>query len=76
MGMSQKERIKAHLEIYGNITPLGALKEYGCFRLSAVIFDLRAEGMTIDTKMIKNQNGKHFAEYIHRKNPQRELDFS
>jgi hypothetical protein len=45
------------------ITPLEALNMYGCFRLSAVIYDLKKEGYNIQSKMVDNQNGKKFAQY-------------
>lgn len=36
-----------HLQSYGFIEPLTALREYGCYRLGAVIFNLRAAGHRI-----------------------------
>ena len=44
------------------ITPLDALNQYGCFRLSARIHDLRSRGHNIETK-IQQRYGKRFAEY-------------
>tara|TARA_Y100000034_G_C6836161_1_gene377887 strand:+ start:675 stop:845 length:171 start_codon:yes stop_codon:yes gene_type:complete len=44
------------------ITSLEALKKWGIFRLSAIIFNLRKQGMDIDTKMITNGK-KVYAEY-------------
>ena len=63
MSNSQKTRILKHLEDGRSITPLDALNLFGCFRLSAVIFDLKEEGHDIQTKMVTNQNGKKFASY-------------
>lgn len=60
--VTQLSSIKAHLESGNAITPLEALNTYGCFRLSAVIFNLKELGMNIETTMIK-QNGKKFASY-------------
>ena len=37
--------------MYGSITPLQALKEYGCFRLASVVNRLRNSGMNIHTDM-------------------------
>lgn len=59
---SQREMILDHLKNKGSITPIEALNYYGCFRLAAVIFDLREEGYAIDTNMV-TQNGKTFASY-------------
>jgi len=45
---SQNERIKQHLEMGRSITPLAALRLYGCLRLGARIYDLkRKRGMEI-----------------------------
>lgn len=56
------KQIRKHLESGKSITPLEALRLYGCFRLGARIYDLRAEGMTIETNLIE-EDGKRFAEY-------------
>lgn len=58
--MTQNEMIKKHLQTYGSITPGAALEEYGCFRLSARIADLKAQGMKIVTviESKKNRFGK------------------
>ncbi len=50
----------------GTINPLEALKEIGCFRLSARIHNLKKKGYQIATKRITKQGkfGKiNFAEY-------------
>lgn len=72
--ITQRDMILNHLKDFGSITPLKALEEYGCYRLSAVIFDLRdigrTEGFTIETRPLtrKNRFGKSvtFAEYIYK----------
>lgn len=65
--MTQKEMILKHLKEAGSITPGVALEEYGCFRLSARIADLKADGHEIQTTMEarKNRFGKtvRFARY-------------
>lgn len=66
---TQQENILEHLKISGPITPLEALNLYGSFRLSAIIFNLRAEGHDIETKMIE-RNGKHFALYALKTKPE------
>ncbi len=47
------------------ITPLDALRRFGCFRLAAVVFDLKAMGWHIKTKMVKRSSHgqKRFARY-------------
>ena len=62
MSESQNKQILDYLEIGNKITPLEALYQFGCFRLSAVIFNLRQEGFNIITHN-KTVDGKTFAEY-------------
>lgn len=62
MPKSQKENILEYLQIGNKITPLEALYQFGSFRLSAIIFDLRQEGFNIITHN-KTVDGKTFAEY-------------
>lgn len=57
-----------HLQEYGSIEPLTALREYGCYRLGAIIFNLRADGYNITTEIMKTKSritGKpvRFAKY-------------
>lgn len=47
--MTQKEMILAYLRENGSITPLEALKEFGCMRLTARIWDLKHDGHHILT---------------------------
>ena len=50
--LSQKKSIREHLDKYRGITPLVALKLYGCYRLAARIKELRMEGMDIKTERV------------------------
>ena len=61
--MSQTRQIKAYLLKGNKITPIKALKLFGCFRLGARIHDLRKEGLLIETR-IDSSRGKNFAEYF------------
>lgn len=46
------------------ITPIEALTLFGSFRLSAIIFELKAKGhMFEDTVYVKNEHGNSFAQY-------------
>ena len=63
MKPTQTAAIRAHLERGESITPLQALALYGCFRLAARIFDLRAEVLNIQTRYV-TVNGHEFAEYF------------
>ena len=62
MPKSQKENILEYLHIGNKITPLEALYQFGSFRLSAIIFELRQEGYNIITHK-KKVDEKTFAEY-------------
>jgi len=54
--MTQREMIRHDLEAGKTITPLYALENYGCYRLSARICELREMGMDIITKQHSNDN--------------------
>jgi hypothetical protein len=67
--VTQKTMILQHLKRYGSIEPLTALREYGVYRLGAIIFNLRKDGENIKTETLKSTSritGKpvHFANYI------------
>jgi hypothetical protein len=57
--MTQKKAILSHLKKYKRISPVTALKEYGCYRLAARIHELRKEGYEIEKfqKISKNRYG-------------------
>lgn len=54
--MANKERVLAYMEEHGSISSMEAFKDLGVTRLSAVIFDLRADGYEIDAKREKTVN--------------------
>lgn len=60
---TQNMRIKQHLLNGFDITPMKALKMFGCFRLGARIWDLKKEGLPIKSEMILI-NKKHFKRYF------------
>lgn len=60
---SQKKLIRAHLLKGKHITQLDALKLYNCLRLSAVIYDLRAEGLPIVMEKIQVAPRKRVGDY-------------
>ena len=64
--LPQDLAVLAWLKENGTINPLEALREIGCFRLSARIHNLRKKGYQITTKRI-SQKGRfgavRFAEY-------------
>lgn len=61
---SQTRAIEAALLEGKRISPLTALNDFGCFRLSGRIFEIREQhpDWNIKTDMVE-QGGKRFAEY-------------
>lgn len=60
--ITQKTKILAHMLLHHAITPLDALKLYGCMRLASRICDLRKEGYIILKK--KQQKGSYATYYL------------
>ena len=50
---SQGKQILKYLQEGHSLTPLDALKKFGCFRLGARIWDLKDKGYNIRTDIIK-----------------------
>ena len=50
--MTQAQRIHAYLKSGRTLTPLQALRRFGCFRLAARINDLRGRGVRIRTELV------------------------
>lgn len=50
--MTHTELVKKHLLEYGNITSWEAIQQYGITRLSAVIFNLKKEGLDIEAERV------------------------
>lgn len=60
---TQKSQVRAHLLSGKHITQLQALRWFGSLRLSAIIFDLREEGLPIVTEKLKVAPRKQVADY-------------
>lgn len=60
---TQKANVRAWLLKGRSITPLEALNKFGSLRLSAIIFDLREEGLPIVTEKIQVSPRKRVARY-------------
>ena len=60
--MTQNDAIREHLMSGKSITPLDALRDYGCFRLAARIDQLRKQGYCITTEF-ETRNDKKYASY-------------
>lgn len=54
--MSQADMILMFMRENGSITPLDAIREFGCLRLGARIYDLRKRGYSISRKLDKSTN--------------------
>lgn len=62
--MTQNDAILAHLKAGKAITPLGALREFNCFRLGARIHDLKRAGHPITRRLVTHpRTGARYAEY-------------
>lgn len=65
--MTQTEKIRNYMEKYGGITPLEAMREFGCMRLAARISEMvkAGEKITKTTVTDKNRFGEtvRFARY-------------
>lgn len=62
---TQRTKVKKHLESGRSITPMDALEMFGCFRLAAIICNLREEDkMNIETELVTNRYGTKYAKYI------------
>ena len=64
---TQNAKILRYLQENGSITPLDALREFGCMRLASRICDIKKSGFPITKEMetAKNRNGEpvHYARY-------------
>lgn len=69
--VTQRMIVYKHLKRHGSITSWEAIKEYGITRLSAVIFDLRNNGIDITDKwfVFTNRFGEQsrFKMYLYRR---------
>jgi hypothetical protein len=55
-GMTQRKKTLLYMIRFGEITPLDALRDFGCMRLAARIAELRREGHRIRQTMISDKN--------------------
>ena len=55
---SQCDKIIAHIKEHGSITPLEALREFGCMRLASRMSDLKRRGYSVKSVMESSKNKK------------------
>ena len=53
---NQADMILRYMQDCGTITPLDAMREFGCMRLSARIWDLRHAGHRISQTLVTSKN--------------------
>jgi len=63
MEASQRIQILIHLKSGITLTPIDALKLFGCFRLSARIYELKDQGWPIHCEIKELENGKRVGHY-------------
>ena len=63
--INKTQKVFKHLKRYGQIDSWTAIKKFRATRLSSIIFNLRSEGYTIETKMKETNEGIKFAKYIY-----------
>lgn len=62
----QTQMIFEHLKRHGTLTPMRALRDYGCFRLAARIEEIRKAGHQVETIYVTRHirsEPVRFAEY-------------
>lgn len=68
MRKTQREKVLDYMREWGSITPLDALREFGCMRLATRVFELKQQGYNIVTVIenAENKNGEpvHYARYV------------
>lgn len=60
--MTQAQSILRHLKAGRSITPLEALRRFGCFRLGARVYDLRRSGHRIERSLV-DDGERRYARY-------------
>lgn len=61
--LSQSEEIKSYLLSGKSLTSLDGLRLFKCWSLTQRVFDLRRQGLIIETEMIFLESGKRVARY-------------
>lgn len=59
---SQKEMILSALVAGETLTPIDALKRFGCFKLATRVSELKRDGVPVKIEMVSCE-GKRFARY-------------
>ena len=54
--MTQCDMILRYMQDTGSITPWEAMREFGCMRLGARIYDLRRRGVEVTRELVTDRN--------------------
>ena len=54
--MNQCDMILRYMQDTGSITPWEAMKEFGCMRLGARIYDLKRRGVNVSRELVTDRN--------------------
>jgi len=60
---TQERQILLAMQSGRKIDPMSALNDYGCFRLGARCFDLKAQGYPIESEWFETPSGKRCKRY-------------
>ena len=56
MALTQCDKILRHLQDYGSISQMDALREYGIMRLASRISDLKRQGYPVTREIVAGKN--------------------
>lgn len=56
MALTQCDKILRHLQDYGSISQMDALREYGIMRLASRISELKRQGYPVTREMVAGKN--------------------
>lgn len=60
---SQCDKILRYMQNGHTITPLEALRKFGCFRLGARVYNLKQRGYRVQSSWVTEVSGKRFKSY-------------
>jgi|TARA_R110002074_G_scaffold198790_1_gene366463 hypothetical protein len=61
--MTQKQTVLNHLTNNRKLTSIEAIGLYGITRLAAVVYDLKKQGLEVETTMKNGVNSTQYAQY-------------
>jgi len=61
--MTQAERIRQYIDMYGSITPMEAFADLGITKLATRVSEMKKEGYEFDQEMVESKN--RYGESVH-----------